>query len=399
MNQLDIHALNQIQMHPNLMSQFQAQNNQATNKMSLPHQNYSFDEQQLLPHNNYYSDGINHRLNILQQAQSHSFNMDMNLPSSMSASPSSNQNQQIEYLQAQQQQIFQRNNAKRSTLRRAQRVDNSSEELNGQMVPPGADLNLMGLTPQQQLLLMRNQQYSNNSSGQESGLGTGSSNYTNATNSAHGTNDLLNNNRQNNQLNPNQSQHQQQLLQQQQQHMQQQQSIQDNLLPPTQPQIPRRKSLPSIVKTKSFKEDETAHSSAELNDKNVQSELYVIENGIRKRVTEKSNSALQQNKLGMNSNFNDKNTLIHENEYNPGGGVSGDPNSGGLDANNNKKHNYFRDFLDDEDQTPQLPRKIILESITSLDSPNSKYNTSSKRVSMPSIPAYLSPKFANKGTR
>ena len=169
------------------------------------------------------------------------------------------------------------------------------------------------------------------------------------------------------------------------------------------PPLPRRKSLPSIVKTKSFKEDETAHSSADLNDKHVQSELYVIENGIRKRVTEKSNSALHQNKLGMNTHFNDKTNLLHDNEYNPGGGGGTvlDP-GGGLDNNNNntaiKKHNYFRDY-DDEDQTPQLPRKIILESITSLDSPDSKYNTSSKRVSMPSIPAYLSPKFASKGTQ
>ena len=201
MNQIDAHTLAQLQMHPNLMSQFnnsnnnsntngnslQNTNNSNTNKQ-MPHQNYSFDEQQL-PQNAYY-DGINHRLNILQQAQSHSFNMDMNMP----PSASSTQQQQLEYLQ-QQQQIFQRNNPKRSTLKRAQRVvDNSSEEIMNGTGPGAADLNLMGLTPQQQLLIMRNQQYSNNSSGQESGLGTGSSNYTNATNSAHGTHDLLHNN-------------------------------------------------------------------------------------------------------------------------------------------------------------------------------------------------------------
>ena len=102
-----------------------------------------------------------------------------------------------------------------------------------------------------------------------------------------------------------------------------------------------------------------------------------------------------------------RNILIHENEYNPDANLDGDPS--GLDSaasgNNNsnsaatesKKFGYFRDY-DDDEQSPQLPRKIILESITSLNSPNSKYNTSSKRVSMPSIPAYLSPKFANKGT-
>ena len=146
---------------------------------------------------------------------------------------------------------------------------------------------MSGLTPQQQqLLLMRNQQYSNNSSGQESGTGTSSSNYTNATNS-----DLLHTNNTN--KNPSQLQKQQSLAIAPTAH------ADPMLLAP--PQLPRRKSLPSIVKTKSFKEDE----------KHIQTELYVIENGIRKRVTEKSNSALQQNKLGRiyNSHFNDHTVL------------------------------------------------------------------------------------------
>jgi hypothetical protein len=52
----------------------------------------------------------------------------------------------------------------------------------------------------------------------------------------------------------------------------------------------------------------------------------------------------------------------------------------------------------DDDQTPQLPRKIILESISTLNSPDSTNNPKFKRVSMPSIPAYLDPKLATKGT-
>ncbi len=371
LNQLDAQTLTQKQMHPNFMSQFNTPNNNSltTNNKNLIHQNYSFEEQ--LPQN-YYDGGVNHRLNLLQQAQSHSFNMDM----LNSVAP----NQQ-DFLQQYSQisnagnSLFQRNNPKRNTLRRAQRVaDSSVEDLTGAGL-----IDLAGLSPQQQqqLMLMRNQQFSNNSSGQESGLGTGSSVYTNsAPLGAHdllqqhqihqqqrNLNDLIKNDMLNN--NPNN----QALAGNANNLTSQNASTADHLLLQPPPQLPRRKSLPSIVKSKSFKEDETAHSSSDLNNKN--EETFIIENGIRKRVTEKSNSLLTK----MN------------NENGARAGVTGEID---YDTALPKRYNF-----DDEDQTPQLPRKILLESVTSIDSPKSN----SKRVSMPSIPAYLSPKFANKGTK
>ena len=395
LNQLDAQTLAQLQqMNPNYMQQFNPTSNPAqssSNQKHLLQQNYSFDEQ--LPSS--YYDGINHRMNILQQAQSHSFNMDM-------LSGIHAPNQPLDFLAQQQYDTFQRNNPKRTTLRRGQRVDNNSTEdlSNMQSGPGGIDMNLMSsLSPQQQqqLLLMRNQQYSNNSSGQESGIGTGSSVYTN---SAHGTNDLLHSNFQHH---PHHHPHHHQQHQHHQQPSSSSQNNQSCLSPRTsaqlkqtesthldipivQPQLPRRKSLPSIVKSKSFKEDETAHSSSDLNDKN--QEIFIIENGIRKRVTEKSNSALNQNKLAndpsnpSSHNYNNSNANDNANEY--------DPNDDSA-LTNKFKHNYEYD----EEQTPQLPRKIILESVNSLNTnkPNAK------RVSMPSIPAYLSPKFANKGTK
>lgn len=305
LNQLDAQTIAQIQM------QHQHQNFHPPGSKHLFQQNYSFDEQQLP--SNYYDNGINHRMTLLQQAQSHSFNMDL-----LSGVNQANNDYLLN--QQQQQLIFQRNNPKRSTLRRAQRVmDASNEDLNNREMPTQADLNLMGLSPQQQqIILMRQQQYSNNSSGQESGLG--SSVYTN---SAHGTHDLLvpsfhphhhhhhhrnTNNNTNQNISPNsQTSHSSNgegLLKPDSAHSpasvtsNQQQQQQNDLALKSPVQLPRRKSLPSIVKTKSFKEDETAHSSSDLNDKN--QEIYIIENGIRKRVTEKSNSALNQNKLGLN---------------------------------------------------------------------------------------------------
>ncbi|CAF0707106.1 unnamed protein product [Brachionus calyciflorus] len=313
MNHIDAQTLAHLH-HP--------QQNYPQQNKHLFQQNYSFDE---ATSNSYYD-----RMNLLKQAQSNSFNMEL-----------LNSVNQPTNEMLRQQEIFQRNNPKRNTLKRTQNViDNSIEELRDQ-----GDLNLMGLTPQQ-LLLMRQQQYSNNSSGQESGLG--SSVYTN---SAHGTLDLLQNlNNQKNNLSPNHGEKNKETTQE------------NNLqIPPV--QIPRRKSLPSIVKTKSFKEDEVAHSSSELNNKN--QDIYIIENGIRKRVTEKSNSALQQNKLIEKDNDED-----------------------------NLEKSRLKTEYDYDDETPQLPRKIILESVNSLV-PNSQ-KTNSKRVSMPSIPAYLSPKFANK---
>ena len=362
MNQYDAQTLAQKQIHPNYMTQFNTANinNIIPNNKNLVHQNFSFEEQ--LP-NNYFDGGINHRLNLLQQAQSHSFNMDIlnNIP-----------NQHIDFLQQNfnnnnnnNNSLFQRNNPKRNTLRRAQRItDNSVEDL--------TNTDFVGLNPQQQqqLLLIRNQHFSNNSSGQESGLGTGSSVYTNLNNSTIGTHDVqqrntcdinnknhdLNNNNNtanNNNINGKQS-------------VNSNISNLDQFLHP--PQLPRRKSLPSIVKAKSFKEDETAHSSSDLNNKG--EETFIIENGIRKRVTEKSNSIINHNKLNSDE-------------------AKSNATDSDFDSKLPKRYN-----LDDDEQTPQLPRKILIESVTSIDSPKS----SSKRVSMPSIPAYLSPKYANKGT-
>lgn len=398
-------------------------------------QNYSFDEQ--LPASYYEDGGMNHRMNLLQQAQSHSFNMDM--LSNMSTNPA-------EYAAAAAAaaaagQPFDRNNPRRNTLKRGQRVvDQSSDELTHQqhllqnnvsnllnMSP--AELSMLGLSPQQhqQLLMMRQQQYSNNSSGQESGIG--SSVYTN---SAHGTHDLLiNTNAQSSSMMPrpniSPNSHQQHHLiagggaarlfgvqdpnnkenllissphQQQQMNSTMNSSMINNQMSldlslaaaAAAAALPRRKSLPSIVKSKSFKEDETAHSSAELNDKN--QEMFIIENGIRKRVCEKTNSALnnQQNK--------------HDAGFAAAGGGAGGPSgnesdletssqAAGAASSGDKTRRGLLDF--DDDETPQLPRKIVLESINNLDLHSTSSN--SKRVSMPSIPAYLNPKFASKGTK
>lgn len=391
LSQLDTQAMAHLQMHPKHMMQ---------------HHQYSFDDQLAA---NYYDtgggggggSGAGGRMNLLQQAQSHSFNMEM--------LSGINNNQQYDFMSPQQMQqyqqsnsVFQRNNTKRNTLRRSQRVmDSSVEDISGASVAAAAALgpnefnNLMlsgNLSPQQQqqILMMRNQQYSNNSSGQESGIGTGS----NATNSAHGTHDLLmqqqqHRHRQN--LSPNQTiSIDNQLINNSPNNMSpnanQSSSTHytDNLSLPPPPQLPRRKSLPSIVKSKSFKEDETAHSSSDLNDKN--QETFIIENGIRKRVTEKSNSALNQNKLGIDKQG--ANSAIS---------TSATTNQQASDSED--KHRLIKTYDYDDDQTPQLPRKIVLESVTSLDYSPIANSQNSKRVSMPSIPAYLSPKFANKGTK
>ena len=287
LNQIDAQTLAQYQnLHP-FMSQMN--NNSASihnnpKHQMMQHQNYSFDEQQLAT--NYYD-----RFNALHQAQNHSFNMDML------------QNMQNDFAQQQQQQqsMYQRNNPRRNTLKRSQRVaDASVEDMN----------NIAEQMQSQQQQPMRNQQYSNNSSVQESGIGTGSSVHTNAS----GAHDLLRS--QKNSLSPSRKNNE---------------KIKEDVSPVA-PQIPRRKSLPSIVKTKTFKEDETAHSSSNLNAKN--QETFIIENGIRKRVTEKSNSAVNQKNLtndDASNRLQDELTML---KY---------------------KYEY------DDDQTPQLPRTIVLE--------------------------------------
>ena len=387
-------------MNPNFMQQQAAYNNKQ--HLLQQQQNYSFDEQLT---SNYYDPSMNYRMNLLQQAQSHSFNMDM-----LSGTGGPNGLSPMEM----QQYSFQRNNPKRSTLRRTQRViDSSTDDLNNNMV---GDFNSLSPQQQQQLLMMRNQHYSNNSSGQESGIGTGSSVYTNMTSNVHGNIDMNS---------PNAQQALQQQQQQQPHHHHHHGHHPNNLVngpgaghPTGRPQLvsgksmdasagqrildpdfmripiqlPRRKSLPSIVKMKSYKEDETAHSSSELNEKN--QETFIIENGIRKRVTEKSNSAMAQNKLAGTDDAS-KNPQANAQP----GGLQGTPENmninGDDDGANNLRHR--RPYEYDDDEMPQLPRKIVIESITTLNSPDSAI-TGSKRVSMPSIPAYFTPKLASKGT-
>lgn len=400
LNQLDAQTMAQMQMNPNFMQQQAAYNNKQ--HLLQQQQNYSFDEQLT---SNYYDPSMNYRMNLLQQAQSHSFNMDM-----LSGTGGPNGLSPMEM----QQYSFQRNNPKRSTLRRTQRViDSSTDDLNNNMV---GDFNSLSPQQQQQLLMMRNQHYSNNSSGQESGIGTGSSVYTNMTSNVHGNIDMNS---------PNAQQALQQQQQQQPHHHHHHGHHPNNLVngpgaghPTGRPQLvsgksmdasagqrildpdfmripiqlPRRKSLPSIVKMKSYKEDETAHSSSELNEKN--QETFIIENGIRKRVTEKSNSAMAQNKLAGTDDAS-KNPQANAQP----GGLQGTPENmninGDDDGANNLRHR--RPYEYDDDEMPQLPRKIVIESITTLNSPDSAI-TGSKRVSMPSIPAYFTPKLASKGT-
>jgi len=121
---------------------------------------------------------------------------------------------------------------------------------------------------------------------------------------------------------------------------------------------PRRKSLPIIVKSSKFKEDEVAHSSAELTPKN--QETYIIENGIKKRVVETNNSKNQD--------------MVDE----------ADETTEGVKRRIKIKY--------ETDETPQLPRKMVIQSITSVN----RTTTDSKRVSMPSISANLTPQLASK---
>ncbi len=351
------------QLDPQALVQLQQQQQQIPrNAASKFQQTFSFDEQ--MPNNSYYDSGVNHRNNLLQQAQSHSFNTDM-------LSNNDFNNQQLDMMQQQQNQYYRNNNInnpKRQTLKRAPRINDNEEMI-------GED-EFAALNPQQQhLIRMRQQQYSN-SSGQESGIG--SSVYSNTTNSALGTNEILanrllqtnnNSNSINNQniIDPKRLMMDPKLIAQQGQPVV---PVNDQAAAAAAaaavPALPRRKSLPSIVKTKSYKEDETAYSSSELNNKN--QETFIIENGIKKRVIEKINS---------------------DAEF---AATMGDTGDGDVKRR-------MPTTIDFDNGTPQLPRKIIIESVTNVNnavsSSSSKKDT--KRVSMPSIQAYLNPKFANKG--
>ncbi len=108
--------------------------------------------------------------------------------------------------------------------------------------------------------------------------------------------------------------------------------------------IPRRKSLPSIVKIKpgDYKIDETARSNDNLQEK----ETFIIENGIRKRVTEQAPT------------YTESGTPIPQ--------ATVMTNSSG---------------------SPVLARRIILESVTRVDAPTSTISGTggNKRGSMPTL--------------
>ena len=323
--------------------------NNAAKSQSPTHHNYSLDDKNLDAGYDIGGGGgpTTSRLAMMQQAHGQSLNMDgfsgvnMNSPNMM-----------------------QRNNAKRNTLRRARRIaDGSVEDFAG--VGAGAGVN--DLTPQQ-IMLMRSQQYLNNNnnnanSATEQGSGTArdrdlslnvnthrgytgfqkhsmsprAQNMTTTNNNNNAYADMNGNSAHANEFNASE-------------------------LISSSAHLPRRKSLPSIVK--SFKEDATAHSSSDLNAARIQ-ETFIIENGIRKRVTER-----------MNSNL----------------GAIGGGGTGGAGDEIDLLRKYHSSEYDD-DQTPQLPRKIVIESISSLNSKEAR----SKRTSMPSIPVHLNSRFAHKG--
>ena len=109
--------------------------------------------------------------------------------------------------------------------------------------------------------------------------------------------------------------------------------------------IPKRKSLPSIVKAppNDYKIDETARSSDHL----PANETFIIENGIRKRVT------------AQPPTYTDSGSLIPQ-----------------------------ASVMTSSSGSPILARRILLESVTRLDQPNSSASATTggnKRVSMPTL--------------
>ncbi|CAF3438668.1 unnamed protein product [Rotaria socialis] len=108
--------------------------------------------------------------------------------------------------------------------------------------------------------------------------------------------------------------------------------------------IPRRKSLPSIIKTKpsDYRIDETARSSDNLQEK----ETFIIENGIRKRVTE------------LAPTYTESGTPIPQ-----------------------------ATVMTSSSGSPTLARRIILESVTRVDVPTSTTSGTggNKRGSMPTL--------------
>ena len=121
-------------------------------------------------------------------------------------------------------------------------------------------------------------------------------------------------------------------------------------VPPAIP-IPKRKSLPSIVKTVpgDYKIDETARSSDNLKEK----ETFIIENGIRKRVT------------AQPPTYTESGSIVPQ-----------------------------ATVMTSSSGSPVLARRVILESINKLDKPttatpsttaNSQHTGGNKRGSMPTV--------------
>jgi len=108
--------------------------------------------------------------------------------------------------------------------------------------------------------------------------------------------------------------------------------------------IPRRKSLPSIVKLKpgDYKIDETARSSDNLQEK----EIFIIENGIRKRLIEQAPT------------YTESGTPIPQ-----------------------------ATVMTSSSGSPILARRVILESVTRVDAPTSTTSGTggTKRGSMPTL--------------
>ena len=108
--------------------------------------------------------------------------------------------------------------------------------------------------------------------------------------------------------------------------------------------IPKRKSLPSIVKAVpgDYKIDETARSSGNLREK----ETFIIENGIRKRVTEQAPTYTESGSIVPQATVMTSST-----------------------------------------GSPVLARRVILESVTKLDKPTTTapHTGGNKRGSMPTV--------------
>jgi hypothetical protein len=115
-------------------------------------------------------------------------------------------------------------------------------------------------------------------------------------------------------------------------------------VPPPVP-IPKRKSLPSIVQTapSDYKADETARSSDHLSTK----ETFIIENGIRKRVT------------AQPPTYTESGTLVPQ-----------------------------ASVMMSSSGSPVLTHRVLIESINELDQANALLSTNTggnKRVSMPTL--------------